>query len=104
MKNLENSNKILSTLENLKQTLTLGLSSFSPNLKCAKEAHGIENELLYRRYRRRVTQESSNKWFLPLGNIKVVLPLPQLIPHFGTLHWRMNNFGFPYWIELRFGA
>ena len=41
---------------------------------------------------------------LPLGNIIVHLPLPQLMTHFGTLHWRMNNFGFPYWIELRFGT
>lgn len=40
---------------------------------------------------------------LPLGNIIVHLPLPQLIPHFGTLHWRMYKFGFPYQIELRFG-
>ena len=40
---------------------------------------------------------------LSLGNIIVHFPLPQLIPHFGTLPWRMNNFGFPYWIELRFG-
>ena len=39
---------------------------------------------------------------LPLGNIIVHLPLPQLIPHFGTLPWRMDNFGFPYYIELRF--
>ena len=29
---------------------------------------------------------------LPLGNIIVDLPLPQLIPHFGTLPWRMDNF------------
>ena len=40
---------------------------------------------------------------LPLGNIIVHLTLPQLIPHFGNLHWRMDNFGFPYHIELRFG-
>ena len=33
---------------------------------------------------------------LPLGNIIVHLPLPQLIPHFGTLHWRMDHFGLPY--------
>ena len=33
---------------------------------------------------------------LPLENIIVHLPLPQLIPHFGTLPWQMNNFGFPY--------
>jgi hypothetical protein len=26
------------------------------------------------------------------------------MPIFGTLHWPMNNFGFPYWIELRFGT
>ena len=39
---------------------------------------------------------------LPLGNIIVVLPLPQLIAHSGTLHWRMDNFGFPYRIELMF--
>ena len=43
MKNLENSDKILSTLKNLKQTLTLGLSSCSPKLKCENEAHGVEN-------------------------------------------------------------
>jgi hypothetical protein len=41
---------------------------------------------------------------LSLGNIKVHLPLPQLMPHFSTLHWQMNNFGFPYRIELRFGT
>ena len=41
---------------------------------------------------------------LPLGNIIVHLPLPQLIPHSGTLHWWMDNFGFPYRIELRFGT
>ena len=40
---------------------------------------------------------------LPLGNIIVHLPLPQLMPHFATLPWRMNNFGFPYWIDLIFG-
>ena len=41
---------------------------------------------------------------LPLGNIIVHLPFPQLMPHFGTLHWRMDNFGFPYCIEIRFGT
>ena len=41
---------------------------------------------------------------LPLGNIIGNLTLPQLIPHFGNLHWRMDNFGFPYRIELRFGT
>ena len=40
---------------------------------------------------------------LPLGNIIVQLTLPQLIPHFGNLHWRMDNFVLPYRIELRFG-
>ena len=40
---------------------------------------------------------------LPLGNIIVHLPLPQLIPHFGNL-WRMDNFGLPYHIVLRFGT
>ena len=39
---LENLHKILSTLENLKQNLTLSLPSCSPKLKCANEAHGIE--------------------------------------------------------------
>ena len=39
---------------------------------------------------------------LPLENIIVHLTLPQLIPHFGTLPWRMDNFGFPYQIEIRF--
>ena len=39
---------------------------------------------------------------LPLGNIIGNLTLPQLIPHLGNLHWRMDNFGFPYRIELRF--
>ena len=38
MKILRNSNKILSTLTNLKQTLTLSLSSCSPKLKCKNEA------------------------------------------------------------------
>jgi hypothetical protein len=41
---------------------------------------------------------------LPLGNIIVHLTLPQLIPDFGNLHWWMDNFGFPYQIELRFGT
>ena len=41
---------------------------------------------------------------LTLGNIIVHLPLPQLIPHFGTLHWLMDNFGLPNRIELRFGT
>ena len=41
---------------------------------------------------------------LPLGNIIGNLSLAQLIPHFGNLHWRMDKFGFPYWIELRFGT
>ena len=40
---------------------------------------------------------------LPLGNIIVHLPLLQLIPHFGTLPWNMDNFGLPYRIELSFG-
>jgi hypothetical protein len=39
---------------------------------------------------------------LPLGNITRNLSLPQLIPHFSNLHWRMDNFGLPYRIELRF--
>ena len=38
----------------------------------------------------------------PLGNIIVHLTLPQLIPHFGNLHWQMDNLGFPYRIELWF--
>ena len=41
---------------------------------------------------------------LSLGNIIVHLPLPQLIPHSSTLHWRMDNFGLPYRIEMRFGT
>ena len=41
---------------------------------------------------------------LPLGNIIGHLTLSQLIPHFGNLHWWMDNFGFPYRIELRFGT
>ena len=41
---------------------------------------------------------------LSLENIIVHFPLPQLIPHFGTLPWRMNNFGFPYHIEFIFGT
>ena len=41
---------------------------------------------------------------LSLGNIIVHLPLPQLMPHLGNLHWWMDNFGFPYQIELRFGT
>jgi len=41
---------------------------------------------------------------LSLGNIIVHLPLPQSMPHFSTLHWWMDNFGFPYRIELRFGT
>ena len=41
---------------------------------------------------------------LSLGNIIVHLPLPQLIPYFGTLHWQTDNFGLPYRIELRIGT
>jgi hypothetical protein len=41
---------------------------------------------------------------LPLGNITRNLSLPQLIPHFSNLHWRMDNFGLPYQIELWFGT
>ena len=41
---------------------------------------------------------------LPLGNIIGHLTLSQLIPHFGNLHWQMDNFGLPYRVELRFGA
>ena len=41
---------------------------------------------------------------LPLGNIIGNLTLPQVIPHFGNLHWQMNNFGLPYRIEMRFGT
>ena len=41
---------------------------------------------------------------LPLGNIIGHLTLPQLIPHFDNLHWRMDNFGLPYRIEMNFGA
>ena len=41
---------------------------------------------------------------LSLGDIKVHLPFPQLMPHFGTLHCWMNNFGLPYQIEMRFGT
>ena len=41
---------------------------------------------------------------LPLGNITRNLSLPQLIRHFSNLHWQMDNFGLPYWIELRFGT
>ena len=38
MKILRNLNKILSTLNNLKQTFTLSLSSCSPKIKCVNEA------------------------------------------------------------------
>jgi hypothetical protein len=41
---------------------------------------------------------------LSLGNIIGHLTLPQLIPHFGNHHWWIDNFGLPYWIELRFGS
>jgi hypothetical protein len=41
---------------------------------------------------------------LPLGNIIIHLPLPQLMPDFGSLHCQMDKFGFPYQIELRFGT
>ena len=40
---------------------------------------------------------------LSLGNIIVHFPLPQLIPYFGTLPWRMDKFGLHYRIELRYG-
>ena len=41
---------------------------------------------------------------LPLRNIIGHLTLSQLIPHFGNLHWQMDNFGLSYRIELRFGT
>ena len=41
---------------------------------------------------------------LSLGNITRNLSLPQLIPQFSNLHWRTDNFGFPYRIELWFGT
>ena len=41
---------------------------------------------------------------LSLGNIIVHLPLLQLMPYLDTLHWRMDNFGFTYLIETRFGT
>ena len=41
---------------------------------------------------------------LSLGNIIGHLPLPQLLPHFSTLHWQMDNFGFPSQIGFRFGT
>ena len=41
---------------------------------------------------------------LPLGNIIVHLPLPQLMPHFDTLRLWMDKFGLPYQIEMRFGT
>ena len=41
---------------------------------------------------------------LSLGNIIVDLPLRQLMPDFSTLPWQMNNFGFPYWIDMGFGT
>jgi hypothetical protein len=40
---------------------------------------------------------------LTLGNFIRNLSLPQLIPHFSNLHWRSDNFGLPYRIELRLG-
>ena len=66
MKILRNSITILSTLTNLTQTLTLSFSSCYPKIKCANEDHGIENEGLYIKYRWRVAQELSNKWFITL--------------------------------------
>jgi hypothetical protein len=41
---------------------------------------------------------------LSLGSIIRNLTSPQLMPHFGNLHWQMDNFGFPYRIEMRFGT
>ena len=41
---------------------------------------------------------------LSLGNIIVHFPLPQLMPHFGTLPWQMNNFGLPHRFEMIFGT
>ena len=52
--------------------------------------------------RRRETQESLDNSFKTLGNILGHFPSPPLIPNFGTLHWRTNNFGFPQRFEMRF--
>ena len=41
---------------------------------------------------------------LSLGNIIVHLPLPQLMPHLGTLPQWLDNFGSPYRIELMLGT
>ena len=41
---------------------------------------------------------------LSLGNIIVHLLLPQLMPHFSSLHWWMDNFGFTHRIEMTFGT
>ena len=41
---------------------------------------------------------------LSLGKIIVHIPLPQLIPPFNNLHWWIDNFGFPYQIEMMFGT
>ena len=48
------------------QTLTLNSFSWSPKLNCANEAWGVENEVLYRHHRKRVTKGSPNKWFITL--------------------------------------
>ena len=70
----------------------------------------VENEGLYPNMRVYIGDIGKGKLKSPqingslsLGNIIVHLPLPQLMPHFGTLQWRMNNFGLPYRIEMRFG-
>ena len=52
--------------------------------------------------RRRETQGTLNNIFKTLGNILDNFPSPPLIPNFGTMHWRTNNFRLPQRIELRF--
>jgi hypothetical protein len=52
--------------------------------------------------RLRVTQESLENQYRPLGNILGHFPSPPLIPKFGTLHWWTNNFGLSQQIEMKF--
>ena len=101
MKILRNSITILSTLKNLTQTLTLSLSSCSPMPKCAMRSKGSKMRVYIGDIDEGKLKSHQINGSLSLGNIIVHLPLPQLMPHFGTLHWWMDNFGLPYRIELK---
>ena len=86
--------------QTLALTLSLDLQSSIVQMKLEGSKMGV---YIYSIGEGKLKGHQINGW-LPLGNITWHLSLPQLIPHFGNLHWWMDNFGLPYRIELRCGA